>query len=71
MAAKRAAKSKGLTYAVTNASRKRARQTITNFSYIFTAKPAGIEAHPATPPAVKIDRPNKAAPLRACGLYSR
>ena len=26
-------------------------QTITNFSYIFTAKPAGIEAHAATPPA--------------------
>ena len=26
-------------------------QTITNFSYISTAKPAGIEAHAATPPA--------------------
>ncbi len=27
-------------------------QTITNFSYIFTAKPLGIEAQAATPPAV-------------------
>lgn len=26
-------------------------QTITNFSYIFTAKPPGTEAHAATPPA--------------------
>jgi hypothetical protein len=26
-------------------------QTITNFSYVTTAKPGGTEAHPATPPA--------------------
>ena len=32
-------------------------QTITNFSYIFTAKPAGIEAHAATPPAATVMPP--------------
>jgi hypothetical protein len=30
-------------------------QTITNFSYIFTVKPAGIEAHAAAPPAREED----------------